>query len=290
MPLGNAVFEVTLSYDLVYLASLPVPRHEPKSKASCTAVCRTLQSQSADSQNLMSTKISYRQSETAWQEYEPFLISLIERRGLKKVCEDGGGANPLLKTKFIAGSAIDYSVLDISAAELEKSNSKYAKIQADISASDFSLNRKFDLVFSKMLAEHISDAEQFHKNIFGILVKGGLAVHFFPTLYALPFFINYLAPERFAATLLNFFAPRDGYQHAKFPAYYHWCRGPTRRQIRKFKKLGYEIVEYRGYFGHGSYYNRFKFLKKLHDFKTDYLMRNPRPLLTSYAYVILMRP
>ena len=88
-----------------------------------------------------------------------------------------------------------------------------------------------------MLAEHVSDAEQFHRNVFKILADNWQAVHFFPTLYTLPFLVNYLAPEYLAEKLLNVFAPRDKYQNAKFPAYYRWCRGPIRGQIQKISDL-----------------------------------------------------
>jgi 2-polyprenyl-3-methyl-5-hydroxy-6-metoxy-1,4-benzoquinol methylase len=216
-------------------------------------------------------------------------MATIREHDLKQVCDVGGGANPQLSDDFVRDQGIDYSILDLSQSELDKASGSVDKIQADIAAPDFSTDKKFDLVFSKMLAEHICDAEQFHRNVLGMLADNGMAVHLFPTLYTLPFLVNYLVPERLADSLLHLFAPRDSYQHAKFPAYYHWCRGPIDSQIQKYRRLGYDVVEYRGYYGHEGYYRNFKILQKMHELKTNYLLRNPNPLFTSYACVILKK-
>ena len=238
----------------------------------------------------MAPEISYeRTNDEAWHGYGGFITGLIGKHGAKKVCEIGGGANPVLTAEYIRRQGLDYSILDISETELNKAPDHYHKIVADISSRAFSLEGSFDLVFSKMLAEHIRDGEQFHKNIFRILSKGGLAVHFFPTLYTLPFLVNRLFPEALAARVYNLFAFRDAYRYGKFPAYYSWCRGPLRGQIRKFEELGYEIVLYKGFFGHTGYYSKLPLLGKLHEWKTGLLLRRPIPLLTSYAYIVLRK-
>lgn len=178
--------------------------------------------------------------------------------------------------------------MDISPKELAKAPADYKKRLADIASPDFKIEDKFDLVFSKMLAEHITDAKQFHMNVLSCLNKNGLAVHFFPTLFTFPFFINYLVPEKLARALLNIFAPRDLHRQNKFPAYYRWCWGPTRKQIQKFTEIGYEINQYWGLFGHG-YYSKIKIIQKLHDFKTSFLLRHPIPVFTNFAFIILRK-
>ncbi|GAB5400846.1 MAG: hypothetical protein Aureis2KO_24310 [Aureisphaera sp.] len=237
---------------------------------------------------LLSTKISYASSKVGWHEFVPFLKECIEKHSLNKVCDVGGGANPMLEKEYVSQQGLDYSLLDISQGELDKAPKNYRKILADISSPEFHSDQEFDLIFSKMLAEHIYDAENFHKNVLSLLSDKGMAVHFFPTLFAFPFVVNYLIPERLANKLLNLFSPRDRYQYGKFPAYYHWCYGPSRKQLNRFISLGYEIVEYRGFFGH-SYYNRIKPLKKLHNLKTNYLVSHPKSFFTSYAYVVLKK-
>jgi SAM-dependent methyltransferase len=234
----------------------------------------------------MTNHIVYGRSEDLFRVYKQLIMELIQQNNIRRVCDIGGGANPLLNADYIHQSGIDYSILDISETELAKASIDCTKIQADIASHDFPIDSKFDLVFSKMLAEHIPDAEQFHKNVLRILAEGGIAVHFFPTLYSLPFLVNYLVPEYLADVLLEIISPRDKHQHAKFPAYYRWCRGPIRSQVKRFSDLGYDIVEYRGLFGHG-YYKKIKILDKIHDLKTKYLLQHSNPFLTSYAYVVL---
>lgn len=238
----------------------------------------------------MTSRISYGKTEDAWRGYDRFVTEMIENNDAKRICDIGGGANPLLTTDYISRKGIDYSILDISEAELRKAPEQYNKIVADIASPEYSPSTAgFDLIFSKMLAEHLKDGEQFHKNVLRMLADDGVAVHFFPTLYTLPFLVNCLTPEALADKLLNMFALRDRNQYAKFPAYYSWCRGPIRNQLRKFEELGYEIIQYRGFFGHSGYYNRIPPLKKLHELKTNYLLKNPHPLFTSYAYIVLKK-
>ena len=234
--------------------------------------------------------ITYKKSREGHKEYKNFLISLIENHNLVSICDIGGGANPILDLKYIKNKNIEYSILDISETELNKAPIGYSKVLADISDPQIKINCGYDLIFSKMLAEHIKDGKQFHKNTFKLLNNNGIAVHFFPTLYSLPFIINLLIPEKLASKVLHYLMPnRDSFQHAKFPAYYNWCRGPLKSQISKFNNIGFKVFKYIGLFGHENYYNKFKVLRRLHKLKTDYLLKYPLPLLTSFAIVVLKK-
>ena len=75
---------------------------------------------------------------------------------------------------------------------------------------------------------------------------------------------------------------------SKFPAYYRWCRGPTRRQRERLESTGFEIERYLGYFGH-YYYDRVKPLERLGDALSRTLVRHPVPGLTAYSLVVLRR-
>ncbi len=233
--------------------------------------------------------ITYERSQTIARGYQQLILNLIQNHPVQHICEIGAGANPLLPVDFTERKTSYYTILDVSECELNKAPAAYLKVKADISLPDFVSEKSYDLIFSKMLAEHIRDAEQFHKNVYSMLSPGGLAVHFFPTLYTFPFILNRVTPEKLAYQLLSRFAPRDNYQHAKFPAYYQWCRGPHHRQLQRFQQLGYEILEYRGYFGHPRYYHKLKLIQKIHNLKTDYLLKHPHPLLTSYACTVLRK-
>ena len=183
---------------------------------------------------------------------------------------------------------LDYTTSDVDEKELIKADNIYRKLVLDLSLNNIVLNEKYDLVFSRMVGEHISDGEVFHKNIYKLLNPGGLSVHCFSTLYAFPFLLNRLMPESLSDILLRQFAPRDEEKHGKFKAYYSWSRGPSKKMIERFRKIGFEIIEYNGYFGH-NYYGKISPLHKLEQLKANWLVKHPISFLTSYACIVLKK-
>ncbi len=234
-------------------------------------------------------KIIYLQSGNEWAAYPEFVQPLIREHNARKICDVGGGANPVLPLQFVNENQLDCTALDISSEELEKAPMGYKKIIQDIEANDFIPTERFDFVITKMMAEHVRNGKSFHTNIFSMLKPGGVAVHYFPTLYALPFLVNRLIPERLSSFLLDIFLPRDRYQSGKFPAYYSWCYGPTPPMLAMLTEIGYEILEYRGFFG-STYYNRIPIIRDLHKAYSHYLAQHPNPYLTSFAQVVLRKP
>ena len=87
-------------------------------------------------------------SDDARSDYGGFITCMIEDYRCRRVCEVGGGANPLLSIKFTANQGLDYFILDISQEELDKAPNEYQKICFDIAAQDFNADGNFDLVFS----------------------------------------------------------------------------------------------------------------------------------------------
>lgn len=228
--------------------------------------------------------------EEAWRGYKTYLEDLASRPGVKRVCEIGGGANPALPMGFVERHGLEYVILDISSEELAKAPDEYPKVQADIMAPDLNIVGGYDLVFSRMVAEHVRSGRDFHQNVLSLLSEGGIAFHFFPTLYTPLFVINRLLPEWLSEFVLLAGQPyrkREG-RHAKFPAYYSWCRGPSSSQIRKFESLGFKVEEYIGFFGH-EYYKKVKPLHKAHEWLASTLIKYPLPWLTSFAYVVMTR-
>jgi SAM-dependent methyltransferase len=224
----------------------------------------------------------------AWENYLPFLENLIDDTGAQRVCDVGAGARPSLPLEIVAARGIEYVLLDVSDEELAKAPDGYAKVRADIAAVDFDAGEPFDLVVSRMVAEHIEDAETFHRNVGRLLVPSGRAFHFFATLYEVPFLLNRLLPRAVGDEILTALRPPEARRRPKFRAYYRWCRGPTARQIRRFTNAGYDVEEYVGFFGH-SYYRRVRPIQELEDRLARLLVRRPIPLLTSFAYVVLRK-
>jgi len=220
-----------------------------------------------------------------------YLADLIKKTGAKRILEVGGGANPTFPLTFVKQHGLEYTVLDISADELGKAPGDYVKVCADITSKQLDLPGRYDLIFSKMLAEHVEDGETFHRNVYRLLSANGRAFHFFPTLFAPPFVLNRLLPEQWAEKLVNILQSgreREG-RYAKFPAYYSWCRGPVPSQIKRFEALGYRVSEYIGFFGHDGYYTKLPAVLKIHQMFSGWLVRHPVPFLCSFAFVLLQK-
>lgn len=229
-----------------------------------------------------------------WGGAAGFLAALVQREGSASVLEIGSGANPTLSPAQVRELGVRYTTNDRCAEELAKADRAYEILLLDLAGPSCGglPQEEFDLVFSRMVNEHVDDGERYYRNIFTALRPGGVTAHCFSTLYALPFVVNRVVPETLAGRLLDVFNPRqDPYMQDKFPARYSWSRGPTRRTIGRLTRLGYEVVEYRGYFGH-PYYDRpaLRPARALEQAKAEWLCRHPLPLLTSYAVVILRKP
>jgi hypothetical protein len=232
-------------------------------------------------------KVRYRAgADAAWDEYDAILESLVTRPGVSSVCDVGGGARPSLPVDFIRQHDLRYTVIDISAEELANTPEGYETLEADVASPGFHAPEQYDLVTSKMVCEHVRDPRQFHRNVLDMLVPGGRAFHFFPTLYTVPFFINRVLPENLSERALY---RSETQRDFKFPAFYRWCRGPVEKQLRRLQDVGYEIDEYLGIFGHG-YYDKIPGLRSVEVAKSRWLTEHPVNWLTSYGLVVLRKP
>lgn len=226
-----------------------------------------------------------------WSDYPEHVRRLVREPGVRRVCELGAGANPILGLDLVAEQGLEYHVVDISAEELAKAPPGYTTIQADAGAPAFAREHgPYDLVISAFLAEHLPRPQDFHAAVHAALAPGGRALHTFPTLYEPAFVLNRLLPERLTAVALR--GAQEGREaegaHAKFPAYYRWCRGPTRPQLRRLEEAGFDVLDYVGYFGHG-YFSKLPRAYRLYERLSTTLVRYPVPALTSYASVLLRR-
>lgn len=215
----------------------------------------------------------------------------LEEMGGGRVCELGGGAKPALDLDFLDQHGLTCLVVDLSESELRKAPPGYATLVGDVSSPDFTTGEhdgSYDLVFSRVLAEHVTDARQFHQNVRRLLRPGGTAMHFFPTLWWPPFVVNRLLPESLSERILLRTQPwrEPSGTSGKFPAYYHWCYGPTRGQVKRFAAVGFTVEHCVAYFGEPTH-TPGKLLLKLNDAWTQAMLRRPSYHFTSYAWYTL---
>ena len=235
--------------------------------------------------------ISYAPWVRLWEGFEEHVASIVRQSGAVAVGELGGGANPTLGLAEMVGRPLELTVLDISPTELGRTPPHVETMCVDLSADEPPVHDRFDLVFSRMLCEHVRSGRLFHQNCFAALRPGGYAVHFFPSATALPFLLNRILPTSFSERLLESFFParRRGGKHAKFPARYSWCYGPTAPQLDRFRSLGFEVVSSEVGMGHG-YYDRIPLVRSIERAKTALALRHPSPWLAAYVIVVLRRP
>lgn len=236
-------------------------------------------------------QVSYKDLTELWRSYPGLLLELARDHGVTDVAELGAGAKPLVGDTEKWGFVNHRVVIDISADELAKAGTEVETQVADLCQPIATGHNSYDLVFSNMLCEHLADPRTFHENCFNLLRPGGLSVHFFPTLFAFPFVINKMIPERLSHAVMNKIhrARLEHGKYDKFPAYYRWTTGPTRRSIKRFESVGFEVQDFYGTFGH-NYYYQIPPLNASEFAKSRFLMRHPVPALTSYAVVVLRKP
>lgn len=227
-----------------------------------------------------------------WGDAPGFFKSLISEYECRRILEVGSGANPTLPAEYVRSTGLNYVTNDLSAEELVKADSAFEQLVLDLSTENLApeLTGSFDCVLSRMVGEHVKDGARYYRNIFRLLRAGGITAHCFSTLWCLPFAANRFMPDFASELLLNFVAPRDRHQHGKFKAYYSWSRGPSKQMVSGFENLGFQVLNYTGYFGHPYYRSRMPWLDRLETLKTRALVNHPVPQLCSYATLVLRKP
>lgn len=220
----------------------------------------------------------------AFEDYFGRLRDLVALYPSAKILELGGGRTPSFTMAQMPGNISSYTVNDINANELELVSSEYDKACFDVTGDITSFAEQFDVVFSRQLIEHVKDGRKMHDNIISLLKPGGVAFHIAPTLYALPFVVNKLLPERISRQILYFFFPNRRSDHPKFEAYYSWCISNRRKLTYMLMKHGYDKVEISTFYGH-DYYRRIPILLQLSRLVTNVVARRDWYLFGSYVHI-----
>lgn len=221
--------------------------------------------------------------DTAMMQYGDVLKGIVAPYKDADILELGAGRHPSFALKEMPSTVRSYTVNDISEAELSLLPEGYDKACFDVSGDASNFRDTYDVVFSRFLAEHVPDGVAMHRNVYGVLRKGGTAFHLIPTLYALPFVINKLLPERFTTALLSALSPRRVIS-PKFPAHYSACYANPDRMVNLLKGIGYSQVEVQNFYGH-FYYEKIPGLKQVHESFSAIAAQRDWTVLGSYAYI-----
>ncbi|MCO5092862.1 methyltransferase domain-containing protein [Bosea sp. (in: a-proteobacteria)] len=232
-------------------------------------------------------------SQWAWDHYEATILGLAHQFGLRRVCEIGGGRDPLFTQGEATRNGIDLIVNDIDARELALTGGGLETacfdIAGDLSEPDVARGG-YDMMVSRMVFEHVDGVERAWANVHELLAPGGVALAFFPTLWAPVFALNHVLPEKFSRAIVHalFPARRDGGGDPKFPALYDWCRGDPALLGPMLKRAGFAEIHVQRFWGHG-YFDRMPGLKQADHAFNALAARIGWSLVTTYAYVVVRK-
>ena len=233
----------------------------------------------------------------AWDNYKAVVLAFAAQaraRGLgnARLLEIGGGRDPLLTPREARAAGLDYTVNDIDAGELALAPREFDRALFDISgdlAQARTDPRGYDLIVSRMVFEHVRDVRAAWRNIHSLLAPGGVGLAFFPTLYAPPYVLNRLMPERASAALLRLFFPdRNDGEQPKFPAFYDHCLGSQKKLAPVFGAIGFADHLVVPFWSHG-YFRHLPLLREADAALQNLARRRDWRGLTTYAYAVVRK-
>src|SRR5579862_5612218 len=129
----------------------------------------------------------------AWDNYKTIITDIAREYSLKRHLEIGGGRDPLFLADELKDLDFEVTLNDISEHELAQVGPGYRKIKCDIAADDapdILGHERYDFAYCRMVMEHVANVPKMWRNIHAVLAPGGIALSFFPTLYAPPYVLN----------------------------------------------------------------------------------------------------
>ena len=183
------------------------------------------------------------------------------------------------------------TINDIADSELAALPYGYRTARFDI-AGDISriadLRGTFDLAFSRMVFEHVADGQRAWANLYELLAPGGVALAFVPTLYSLPFLLNWLLPDKLAAAIVKaIFGIGTDDADPVFPAHYSWCVSDQHADDRDaVKRSAIAMSCVQPFYGHGYYHVPFPIIRDFHERFTGLARRHDWRMLASFAYIV----
>ncbi len=226
---------------------------------------------------------------TSSEAFKNYKSIVIEQSKGKTVLEIGAGRQPLFSPEELVQYEINYVGNDISQVELDAMPLAVPKYVFDASKDvPADCLDRFDFIFSKMVQEHIEGTPRYYQNLAKMLKHGGVALNFHPVLYAFPFVINRLMPERLSDPLLYALrTDRTRMRNPKFPALYDHC--VISRKVRdNLKGQDFSEVVQIPFYGHG-YYKSLPMIRNIHRRITDFIRSKGVTVMASFCYTLAIK-
>ncbi|MCE4225123.1 class I SAM-dependent methyltransferase [Methylobacterium sp. C25] len=228
-------------------------------------------------------------AEDAWTSLKPSLERVIAEAKVRRVLEIGGGRHPFFTVADSKRLGFDLTVNDLDAEELSHAPGEFGRLVLDIAADlDGSGVERgvYDLIFSRMVFEHVRDAEKAWSNVHTLLAPGGIGFAFVPTLFSPPFVINRAMPEALTSRVLRLIdRSRNPDEIPKFPAFYQACRASETALAPMLTRIGFREVCVVPFFG-TPYFPAVPVLKHLASAFDRWVERRDWRIFASYAYIV----
>jgi SAM-dependent methyltransferase len=229
--------------------------------------------------------------EWGWDNYERVIRHLVQRFGARQLLEIGGGRAAKFSLAELSKMNVALTVNDISASELARLPDGYLTACFNVAGELPAEIRRntYDLAFSQMVFEHVEDGRQAWRNLHSVLAPGGVAIAFIPTLFAFPFIVNRLIPERLAKRIAEMLdRGRIDDTVPVFPAHYSWSFSIERWLRPMLSELGYREVMVLPFYGH-RYYQRFPVVRDVHAWFTALACRKDWRIFSTYTYIVVRK-
>jgi SAM-dependent methyltransferase len=226
-----------------------------------------------------------------WDNYKNLILAIHHEIAAKRWLELGAGRFPAFSEDEVRPLGVEYVMNDISERELSLAPEFAEKRVFDIAGTDTDTDisgGNYDLIFSKMLFEHIPSTEQAYRNALNLLRDGGVIINFHPVLYAPPFVLNKVLSDGLTKAIVRTLVPhRNERILPKFPAHYDHCRAGSNTE-KWLRGLGFRHAISVPFYGH-AYYRQIGLLHRLSHTLARTLAHYEVPLLASFCYTIAQR-